>query len=85
MTVEFLALQLHFLLALRVLRGKHQNMLALVVNLAHLATTILFPYAIGDNALKRYKGLLESLAQKQNHLNDRTTRHRHILYVVPQG
>jgi len=27
MTVEFLTLQLHFLLALRVLRGKHQNML----------------------------------------------------------
>jgi hypothetical protein len=55
------------------------------VNLAHLVTTILFPYVIGDNALKRHRGLLEFLTQKHNHLKDTITKHRHVLNVVPQG
>jgi len=55
-----------------------------VANLAHLTTTTLFPCAIGDNALKRHKRLLESLAQKHNHLKDKTIKHRRILNVVPQ-
>jgi hypothetical protein len=55
MTVEFLALQMHLLSTLRVLRSKQHNMLAWgVTNLAHLITTTLFPYAIVDNALKRH-------------------------------
>jgi hypothetical protein len=56
-----------------------------VANLTHLTTITLFPYATCDNALKRRKGLLESLAQKHNHLKDKATRHMRILNVVPQG
>jgi len=55
-----------------------------VANLAHLTTTTLFPYAIVTNALKRHKRLLESLAQKHNHLKDKTIKHKRILNVVPQ-
>jgi hypothetical protein len=42
-----------------------------VANLTHLATTTLFPYTISDNALKRHKGLQETLAKKHNHLKDK--------------
>jgi hypothetical protein len=57
MTVELLALQMHLLLALRVLRSKQHNLLTCgVANLAHLTTITLFPYAIGDNTLKRHRG-----------------------------
>jgi hypothetical protein len=78
-TVEFLALQMHLLSTLKFMKGKQQNMLTQgVANLAHPATTTLFPYIIGDNAFKRHKGLLEPPAQKHIHLKYRTTRHRHI-------
>jgi hypothetical protein len=51
-------------------------MLALgVANLVHPTTTTLFPYAIGDNGLKRHRGLLKSPIQKHNHLNDKATKH----------
>ncbi len=78
-TMEFPTLQMHLLSASRILRGKQENMLMQgVANLAHLATTILFPYTIGDNALKRHRGLLKPPTHKHNHLKDRTRKHRRI-------
>ncbi len=59
--LEFPPLQLHLLLALRNLKGKHKNVLLWgVAKLAHPNTITLFSYVIGGNALKSNKGLLES-------------------------
>jgi hypothetical protein len=63
-TMELLALQMHLLSTLRVLRGKQENMLTWgVANLAHPTTITLFPYATSDNALKRHRRLLEPLEE----------------------
>jgi hypothetical protein len=78
-SVKFPPLQYHFLLALKFLRGKQQNMLAWgVANLVHPTTTTLFPYVAGDNGSKRRRRLFESPFQKHNHLNDKATKHRRI-------
>jgi hypothetical protein len=69
-------LQTHLLFALKVVKGKQQDMIAKgVIGLNHLDTTPLFPSIIGDNALKRHKGMLEFPAQKQNPLKDRGTKY----------
>jgi hypothetical protein len=41
------------------------------------ASATFFPYTIGDNELKRHRGLLESPTQKHNHLKDKIINHGH--------
>jgi hypothetical protein len=61
--VEFPRLQLHLFSKLKVMISKQQNMLVHgVAKSTHLNTTTSFPYAVGDNALKSHRGLLESHA-----------------------
>jgi hypothetical protein len=77
--LEFPPLKLHLLSALRILRGKHKNVLVWgIARLAHPNTITFLSYVIGDSALKSTNKLLESLASKNNHLKDRTTRHKRI-------
>jgi hypothetical protein len=75
-TIHFLILQTHLLSTLKVVKGKQQDMIARsVVGLDHPNTTPLFPSIVGDNALKRHKGMLEFLAQKQNPLKNQATKY----------
>jgi hypothetical protein len=41
--------------------------LRVVVGLKYLDTIVLLPTTTNDNTLKKYSGMFESLAQKQNH------------------
>ncbi len=61
--LEFPPLRLHLLSTLKILKGKHKNVLVWgVARLAHPNTITLFSYVIGGNALKINRGLVESLA-----------------------
>jgi len=44
-------------------------------NLEHPNINPLFPFALGDNTLRRHRGILEPYVQKYHHLKDRTTKH----------
>jgi hypothetical protein len=77
--IKIMVLQLHLFLALKVLKGKHQDMIATrIVGLEHPNLDPLFPFAPSDNTLRRDRRILEPHVQKKNHLKDKTTKHMHI-------
>jgi hypothetical protein len=49
-----------------------------IASLEHLDIDLLFPFSFGDNILRRHRGILKPLAQKQNHLKHKAIRHMHI-------
>jgi hypothetical protein len=64
-TFEIPMLQLHLLLALKVLKNKQQDMIARrIASFEHSDTDPLFPSSLGDNTFKRYIGILKPHAKK---------------------
>jgi hypothetical protein len=61
------------------LKGKQWDMLTQgIVSLEHLNAKPMFPIVLGDNSLKRHKGMFEINVPKNNQLKDKTTKYIHI-------
>jgi hypothetical protein len=78
-TTEIPTLQQHLLLSLKAIKGKQYDMLAQgLVGLEHPNYCHLFPMNLGDNILKRHRGVLEPRGVNSHILKDTATRYIRI-------
>jgi hypothetical protein len=74
-TTEIPTLQQHLLLSLKAIKGKQYDMLAQgLVGLEHPNYCHLFPMNLGDNILKRHRGVLEPRSAISHNLKEKTTK-----------
>jgi hypothetical protein len=77
--MEIATLQQNLLYSLKAIRGKQQDMLTQgLAGLEHSNNQHLFPMNLGDNSLKRHRGVLEPRGVNSHILKDTATRYIRI-------